>query len=127
MKVIIAGSRTITDYGRIRQAMAAFTQPYPSHLITEIVSGGCLGIDLLGEKWARLTGIPVKRFLPDWTAHGRGAGPIRNRIMAEYADALVAVWDGVSAGTASMINEMQKLNKPVYVNEGLANPDGGRP
>jgi hypothetical protein len=35
--------------------------------------------------------------------------------MAQYADALVAVWDGESRGTDHMIGEMQKLGKPVSV------------
>ena len=40
---------------------------------------------------------------------------IRNHEMVEYADALVAVWDGKSRGTQHMILNMQKTGKPVYV------------
>jgi hypothetical protein len=35
--------------------------------------------------------------------------------MADYADALVAVWDGSSPGTKNMINIMQRLDKPVHI------------
>ena len=35
--------------------------------------------------------------------------------MAQYADALVAVWDGVSPGTKGMILEMKKLKKLVFI------------
>jgi hypothetical protein len=35
--------------------------------------------------------------------------------MAEYADCLIAVWDGSSRGTKNMIDEMNKLKKPVFV------------
>lgn len=55
-----------------------------------------------------------KEFPADWKAHGKAAGPIRNKQMAEYADALLLIWDGESKGSASMKNEMLKLNKPVY-------------
>ena len=51
----------------------------------------------------------------DWNKHGKAAGPIRNRQMAEYADCLIAVWDGKSRGTKNMIDEMNKLMKPVFL------------
>ncbi len=35
--------------------------------------------------------------------------------MAEYADALVAVWDGKSTGTGNMIQTMKDVGKPTYV------------
>lgn len=59
--------------------------------------------------------IPVKRFPADWDRHGRAAGPIRNCQMAQYADALIAIWDGKSRGTKNMIDEMNKCGKPVLI------------
>lgn len=79
-----------------------------------MVSGGANGVDLLGEQWACSWGIPVKQFMADWSKHGRAAGPIRNRQMAEYADALIAIWDGQSRGTKSMIRESRKAGLDVY-------------
>jgi len=73
--------------------------------MTDVVSVGAAGVDSLGERWARENGIPVKRSPADWKAHGRAAGPIRNRQMVEYADALIALWDGTSRGAANMIGE----------------------
>ena len=35
--------------------------------------------------------------------------------MAEYGDALIAVWDGKSRGTQNMIDIMKAFGKPVYV------------
>lgn len=67
--------------------------------------------------FARKNNIPIKVFLANWPEHGRAAGPIRNREMAEYADALIAFWDWKSAGTKNMIDEMRKRDKPVYVVE----------
>ncbi len=101
MKVIIAGCRDLFDPAYVEQAMAA------SGLTpTEIVSGGADGIDRLGELWAAQHGIPCKVFKAQWAKHGKSAGPIRNREMADYVGAeggLVAIWDGVSRGTANMI------------------------
>lgn len=83
--------------------------------ITEVVSGTCKGVDQLGEEWAERKGIPVKKFPADWSKHGRRAGPLRNREMAKYADALIAIWDGKSRGTRSMIDEALREGLEVYV------------
>ena len=69
-------------------------------------------MDLGGEKWAESRGIPVKRFPADWKRYGRGAGPKRNRAMAEYADA-VALFPG-DRGTASMRKEADKFGLRIY-------------
>ncbi len=102
MKTIIAGSRGIEDGMLI--AKAIYSAPWT---ITEVVSGGARGVDRWGEHWARLHGIPIKRFLPDWS-RGRGAGHERNGDMAEYADALIAIWDLQSPGTKGMIEKARK-------------------
>lgn len=52
----------------------------------EIVSGGCRGVDLDAEAWARSEGIPIKCFIPLWLEHGRAADPIRTREMIYYVD-----------------------------------------
>ena len=110
MKVIVAGSRE----GFV--AKNTFEAIEESKFeITEIVSGTARGVDKDGEYYAGLNKIPVTRFIPDWNLEGKKAGILRNIKMAEYADALVAVWDGKSVGTKHMIETMQKLNKPVYV------------
>lgn len=110
MKVIIAGSRSITSFEDVSAAIIA-----SGFTITEVVSGGAAGVDTMGEQWAATAGLPVKRFLPDWEQFGKAAGPIRNRDMAKYADLAIVVWDGKSAGSRSMINEMSKAGKMVYV------------
>lgn len=110
MKIIIAGSRNLTDYETICAAMSDFPEE-----VTEVVSGACRGADKLGEQWAKMRSIPVKQFPADWDKHGAAAGPIRNRRMAAYAEALVAVWDGESTGTDNMIHEAKKGDLLVYV------------
>lgn len=109
MKVCIAGSRTIEDFGAVDKAVRE-----SGFAITEVVSGGALGVDRLGEIWAKSNGIPIKQFLPDWNI-GKQAGMIRNAKMAEYADALIAVWDGESRGTLNCIGEFRSWNKPVFI------------
>lgn len=110
MKVIIAGSRSITNSEPVRKAIDG-----SGFLITEVVSGGADGVDKLGELWAVSENIPIKRFLPDWKLLGNRAGIVRNRKMGKYADALIAVWDGKSRGTAHMIECMREMRKPTFV------------
>ncbi len=100
MKVIIAGCRHFTDYNLgYLKLEALFTRIEPS----EVVSGGARGGDFIGEQYANDCHIPIRRFLADWEQFGESAGYKRNVEMAEYADALVAFWDGKSRGTAHMI------------------------
>ena len=113
MKTIIAGSRDFKDYDLLKKQVNYY-RTYKG-IITEIVSGCARGADALGEQYALENGIQLKYFPADWDKHKKAAGPIRNRQMAEYADALIAVWDGSSRGTKNMIDEMHKLNKPVFV------------
>ena len=100
MRVIVAGSRSIRDYSLVWRAL--YDSGFEGE-ITEIVSGTAQGVDRVGESWAQRHQIPVHRFPADWSRFGRRAGFLRNRQMAEYADALVLVWDGQSRGSALML------------------------
>ena len=110
MKTIIAGSRTINDLSILYRAVDKIDWN-----ITEVVSGGAKGVDMLGEQWAFDTGIPVKRFRANWTEFGRGAGHIRNSEMALYGEALIALWDGYSKGTANMIDLARAKGMKIHV------------
>lgn len=115
MKLIIAGSRDIPfdDAWDLVWSYLYDNKLWPS--IKEIVSGGCRGVDEVAEMLAFNYDYPFKVFNADWDKHGKSAGPIRNKQMAEYGNELIVVWDGKSRGTKSMINEMKKLNKPVHI------------
>jgi len=103
--MIVAGGR---DY-RVKPQDEAWLDTLP---IREVVSGGASGADAAGERWARKRGIPVKRFPADWDKYGPAAGPIRNRQMAEYADA-VALFPG-GLGTASMKREAERRGLQIF-------------
>ncbi|WP_429885646.1 DUF2493 domain-containing protein [Geoalkalibacter halelectricus] len=110
MRVIIAGSRSCCEPQHLEKAIAA-----SGFAITAIVSGGARGVDRLGEAWANRMGVPIHRFAPNWQRYGRGAGPQRNREMADAADGLIALWDGKSKGTAHMIDTARKKGLKVFV------------
>lgn len=117
MKLIIAGSRTFTNLSKyffrdiLNNLNIDFNNPDVLH---EIVSGCAKGADTGGEHFAKQYNIPLVIFPADWDKYGNAAGPIRNKQMADYADALLLVWDGKSKGSANMKATMEKLKKPVY-------------
>lgn len=113
MKLIIAGSRHLNVPLQFID-WCVDLMDIEDGSIEEVVSGGARGVDKSGEWAADYFDIPVKLFPADWNKHGHAAGPIRNKQMAEYADALLLIWDGESKGSANMKKEMQKLNKPIY-------------
>ena len=100
MKVIIAGGRDIWMEPDELQCFINDSE----FSISEVVCGMAKGVDTAGRNWASTTMVPVKRFPADWNKHGKSAGPIRNRLMAVYADALILIWDGKSKGSANMLN-----------------------
>ncbi len=112
MKVIIAGGRDFNDYDLLcvncDKALSLQTD-------IEIVSGTANGADKLGEKYAKEKGYPVKEFPADWDRYKKSAGYIRNKDMANYADALMAFWDGKSKGTKSMIELARKYGLKIKI------------
>lgn len=83
--------------------------------IEEIVHGDSGIVDQSGALWASLFNKKIAKFPAEWDLHGEAAGPIRNRQMAQYADELLALWDGKSRGTKNMIDEMLKAGKPIHI------------
>jgi hypothetical protein len=110
MRTIIAGSRSITDYRAVCDAVTESCFD-----ITTVVSGTARGVDKLGERWARAHGVPVDRYPAQWDRDGKAAGYKRNTVMAILADALIALWDGKSRGTKHMIDEATRRGLRVFV------------
>ena len=125
MKVVIAGSRSITDEKLVFAHI--LSSPFE---ITEVVSGTAKGIDKLGEKWANEHNIPIKRFPAEWKnltkeplkiingpygKYNALAGFNRNIDMANYADAAIILIQNNSSGSEHMLKEMEKLEKPIHL------------
>ncbi len=111
-KVIVAGSRTISDMEWVHSHLSrilANTEP------GEIVSGGATGPDTFGEWWAEATGWDTTIFLAEWDKYGRSAGYKRNKVMAEYSTHLIAFYDGTSKGTRHMIDLAKQAGLEVRI------------
>ena len=110
MRIAIAGCRDITDEKKVERIIA-------QHIAVKdvVITGGCRGVDKIAQEYARRMFADVETFSADWDKHGKAAGPIRNREIAQNADILVAIWDGKSRGTKSMIEEAFRAGIETHV------------
>ena len=101
MKVAVVGSRSVfvTDIGM-----------YISDG-DEIVSGGAVGVDSCAAEYAKKNGLKLTVFLPQYERYGRAAPIARNKKIVDYADKIIAFWDGKSKGTLSVIKYAEKTGK----------------
>jgi predicted Rossmann fold nucleotide-binding protein DprA/Smf involved in DNA uptake len=112
MKVIIAGGRDFSDYSLLKESCDQILSNLDN---IEIVSGRAKGADSLGEEYALENGHNCKIFPADWDKYGKAAGYKRNSEMAEYAELLIAFWDGTSRGTEHMINIAEKKGLKIKI------------
>lgn len=129
VRLVIFGSRTAFPnrdeialalydlFGQDENTEGRFSADDPRGLIEQVISGTAKGADERGEMWAELHGIPVFRQPADWEAHGKAAGRVRNRVMAETATHGLGFWHGESNGTAHMASLLLSWRKPVRLVE----------
>ena len=106
MKVAVVGSRSITNIS---------LEDYIGKEVTEIVSGGAVGVDTLAAEYARAHGLRLTEILPQYERYGRAAPIKRNKEIVDYADKVLVFWNGSSKGTLSVINYAKKCEKPCEV------------
>lgn len=121
-RVIIAGSRSFSNYKLLREHCQAVLQEKMNTHHVIIVSGHARGADALGERFAKEFGLPIELYPAQWNALGKGAGMVRNAQMAKVSDALIAFWDGHSRGTEHMINFARRRGLDVTIIGNGANP-----
>lgn len=111
--VIITGSRTITDYAAVVEAIES--SPWYGSIGTVYV-GDVRGVDKLALRWCKENGITYYIFRAEWEEYGKSAGPERNRDMIRFGgEAVIALWDGESKGTRNMLWEAEKAGIPCHV------------
>ena len=110
VKLIIAGSRDFQNYPLLCKEVDEIRDR-----IECVICGEAKGADTLGRTYAYDNAIPIKSFPADWQKYGSSAGYVRNQQMGDYADELIAFWNGTSPGTKHMIDYMNKLGKKVTV------------
>lgn len=106
MKILIVGSRSITDFD---------VSAYVPKETEVIISGGAGGMDTVAEQYADAHGISKFILRPRYDLYGRCAPLKRNEQMVDMADFVIVVWDGVSNGTKYTVNYAKKKYKKMIV------------
>lgn len=111
LKLIIAGGRDFdpTKDPKIKEFIDEF---FTCNLVDEIVCGMAEGADRYGMYYGVVNNYEVIEMSADWEKYGARAGMVRNKEMGDYADHLIAIWDGKSSGTKHMIDYMKEIGKP---------------
>lgn len=123
-KVIIAGSREITDFQIVE--FDIYKTLYEMKIVDPIIVSDCAsGVDKLGEEFAAKYGHEVKRFPAYWKKFGKGAGKMRNERMAKFCSDEDTEWGlliafplkGKSRGTWDMIRRAREHGLEVFIFE----------
>ncbi len=78
-----------------------------------IVSGGAKGADTYAREFAHEHNLKLIEYLPEYDKYGKGAPLIRNKLIVEECDCLLAFWDGKSHGTKFTVDYASQLGKPI--------------
>lgn len=106
MKVAVIGSRSIQE------------EDIGKHLPPDtelIISGGAVGVDTLAEKYADKNGIKKLILYPDYELYGKSAPLIRDKLIVDHADLVIAFWDGQSSGTEFTISYAKRRGVPCEI------------
>ena len=66
-------------------------------------------------EFAQKHSLKLIEFLPDYEKYGRTAPLIRNKLIVEECDCLIAFWDGKSRGTKYTLDLAEKMGKPTKI------------
>lgn len=108
IKLGVVGSRNFDHYSILKEELTNYD-------VCCIVSGGAKGADSLAKQYANTYNIQIVEYLPQWEVFGKKAGFIRNQLIVDNSDEVIAFWDGESKGTLSTIELCKKANKKVKV------------
>lgn len=111
MKLMVCGSRTITDRKWVFEQIDTCVKENNFTDIT-IIEGEAKGVDKLAEAWASRHSIPIEKYPANWELYGKSAGYRRNVDMVNACDFCLILWDNESKGTKHDIDLCKKSNKP---------------
>ena len=111
MKLAIVGSRNFDNYTILRN----FADYFIESCDDSIISGGAKGADTLAKQYAHENLIATVTYLPDWNKYGKSAGFIRNKLIVDNCDIVLAFWDGKSKGTQHTIKLAKAAKKPTFI------------
>ena len=98
-----------------RDCPAVDIEEFLDEMPDAIVSGGAKGADTYAREFAEKKGIRLIEHLPDYGKYGRAAPLVRNRLIIDDCDKVLAFWDGKSRGTKQTIDYAESKGKPIKI------------
>lgn len=108
MRVLVTGGRDYRNARTILNVLSILHAETPIDTIIHGGAGGCdldglYGADVIAQDIAEQLGIDTQVYVPDWKAHGKKAGPIRNQLMLDDGKPNLVVAFPGGKGTADMV------------------------
>ena len=119
MKIAIVGSRQRDEFNyEVANIRKALFDVMHEHGLEKkdvtIISGGCKkGADRFAEYVAYDNGFKITIYHADWDTHGKAAGPIRNSMIVEDCDMVIALMAIGSKGTLDTVKKAKAAGKKV--------------
>ena len=119
VRILLFGTRGFNDRKRFHNDMCDMIETHADEPILFISGAANTGADRLIIEWCRKFGYPCLEMPADWKnpkgfneklGYNPTAGFERNESMARIATYGLGYWDGVSTGTADMIDRLEKRN-----------------
>ena len=107
----VVGSRTFTNYKQMCEEIDKVIKEDD-----EIVSGGAIGADSMAQRYAKEFGYDFHIKYPKYGRHGPGATFIRNKLIVEASDIVLAFYSKGSfqkGGTANSAKWARELDVPL--------------
>lgn len=106
MKLAIIGSRNCPPID---------IEAYLTFIPDAIVSGGAAGADSYAREFAQKHNLKLIEFLPEYDKYGRAAPRVRDRLIVDECDCVLAFWDGTSKGTKFTLDYAKEKGKPITI------------
>ena len=107
MKLAVIGTKKFTDFNFLTTTLEKIPD------IEMIISGGAPGTDTLAKQYAIQNKIEFLEFPSDYKKFGDKAKHIRDKLIVEECDEIIAFWDGECEGTKYTMDYAKQLGKPV--------------
>ena len=109
MKIAVIGSKEFSNYNLLKSILDKEKE------IEQIISGGAEGADTLAQKYAHENNIKFLEFAPNYEENGNEAKHIRDRLIVENCDKVIAFYDEKCEGTKYTMDHARQMHKPIYV------------
>ena len=110
MNLAIIGSKQFHNFKLIESVLEDFTPK-----IDVIISGGAPGADTLAKKFANKHKIKLLEFLPDFVKNGKDAKYIRDKLIVDNSDEIIAFYNGKCEGTKYTLKYAAKKKKNIRI------------